>query len=135
MEMANQLASRSTWIVLLHLVVLFCHGAAHQHLGISANPWQTAFIASIIFVGPVFALILTWARRQKAGVVLLGLTMAGSLVFGLFYHFVAPGPDNACSLSNAGWGGIFRTTSVLLAVIEAAACSWCILVMRRTRGS
>jgi hypothetical protein len=120
-----------TLIVLLRLAILFAHGAAHTHLHIDTNAWQTAFIASVIFAGPILASILLWTRMQRLGLVLLGLTMAGSFVFGLYFHFIAAGPDNAAGLSNAGWGGMFRATSVLLAITEAFACFWCAWALKR----
>jgi hypothetical protein len=75
-------------------------------------------------------MILLWTRLQRVGVLLLGVAMAGALVFGLYYHFVVPGPDNALELGHSAWSTAFLASAVMLAVIEAMACSWCLLVLR-----
>ncbi len=114
-------------IVLVHMVVLFGHGAAHSHLHIEPSHWQRAFIAIVIFAVPVLAALLLWTRRQTEGVVVLGLSLAGSLVFGLYYHFVAAGIDRVFNPTHTPWRGWFRITAVLLALVEATGCAWCIL--------
>jgi hypothetical protein len=119
-----------TLIVLVHMAVVLVHGSGHTHLGIGTNLWQTVFIAIVILAGPLIAMILLWTRMQRTGVLLLGVTMAGSLVFGLYYHFIAPGADNALGVGHSAWGTAFLATSVLLAAIEAVACGWCFLVLR-----
>ncbi|MBZ5506665.1 MAG: hypothetical protein LAO78_14495 [Acidobacteriia bacterium] len=121
-------------IVLTHLAILLWHGAAHSHLAIGTNFWQTVFIALVIFAGPVLALVLFWTRLQQAGTALMGVAMAGSLVFGVVYHFIIAGPDNVNSMNSSGWGGMFRTTAVLLAVVEAFACGWSMWVLKGNAG-
>src|SRR5829696_6758690 len=56
--------------------------------------WQLAFIALVIFAAPVVAAVLLWTRYRVTGAWLLVASMAGSLVFGLLYHFLVPGSDN-----------------------------------------
>jgi hypothetical protein len=119
-----------TLIVLVHLAVVLVHGSGHTHLGIGTNLWQTVFIAIVILAAPLIAMILLWTRMQRAGVLLLAIAMAGALVFGLYYHFVAPGTDNALEVGHSAWGTVFLATSVLLAIVEAVACGWCFLVLR-----
>jgi hypothetical protein len=46
--------------------------------------------------------------------------MAGSFVFGLFYHFIAAGPDNVNFLGVHPWSSTFLWSAVFLALVEAA---------------
>jgi hypothetical protein len=126
---SNLRKGTATLLVLVHLAVLVAHGSAHSQLNISLGTWQKAFIAIIIFVVPLIAMMLLWTRVRKLGVVLLGLSLAGSLVFGAGYHFLIAGPDNAFGQYHSHWGFAFRATAILLAVIEAAGFTLCILVL------
>jgi hypothetical protein len=121
----------ATLIVLLHFLVLLGHSTAHMELHIGASTWQAAFIVLVIFVGPLLAMGLLWTRLQETGIILLGLTMAGSLVFGMVYHFFVPGTDNVLQLDHGPWEFRFRTTAISLAVIEAGAVAWCGWVLKR----
>lgn len=131
--MSARTRNTGTLIVLAHLAILLAHGSGHAHLGIGTNAWQSGFIAIVIFAGPLIAMVLLWMRLQMAGVLLLGTAMAGALVFGLYYHFVASGADNALGLRQSDWSTAFLATAVLLAVVEAVACGWCFLVLRSRR--
>jgi hypothetical protein len=42
------------------------------------------------------------------------------LLFGVFYHFIAAGPDNVASVPQHPWSYTFQLTAVLLAASEAA---------------
>jgi hypothetical protein len=110
----------------VRFAVLVVHGGAHSHLNIGVSAWQKAFIAIIIFVTPLIATMMLWTRARKLGVVLLGLSLAGSLVFGVSYHFVIAGPDNALGPYHSDWGFAFRATAALLALMETAGLAWCI---------
>jgi len=120
----------ATLIVLLHLLVLFAHGKAHSELQIGASAWQGTFIAVVIFIGPVFAMALLWTRLQRIGFVMLAVTMAGSFVFGVAYHFLVPGSDNALSRHYGHWESLFRMTATWLAVIETSAVAWCVWALQ-----
>lgn len=119
----------ATVLVLVRFAVLVVHGGAHSHLNIGVSAWQKAFIAIIIFVTPLIATMMLWTRARKLGVVLLGLSLAGSLVFGVSYHFVIAGPDNALGPYHSDWESAFRATAVLLALIEASGLAWCIWLL------
>ena len=56
---------------------------------------------------------------QRVGFGLLGLTMGGALVFGLYHHFVAAGPDHVSSQGTGQWGATFVITAWLLLLAEA----------------
>ena len=123
-----------TLIVLAHLAALVVHGSGHTHLNIKPNAWQTAFIAIVIFAGPFVGMVLLWTRLQRMALSLIATAMAGALVFGLYYHFVAPGADNALGLAPGHWSTVFLATSVLLAAIETLGCAWSLAVRRRRRA-
>jgi hypothetical protein len=86
--------------------------------------WQGIFIAVVIVIGAVLAMTLLWTRLRRIGFLLLSITMAGSLAFGVAYHFLVPGSDNALELHSGHWESLFRTTAIWLAVIEAGAITW-----------
>ena len=112
-------------LVLVRFAVLIAHGSAHSHLNIGVTAWQEAFIAIVIFMIPLVSTIMLWTRVQKIGVTLLGLSLAGSLVFGGSYHFLIAGPDNALGHYHSHWGSVFQATAGLLALIEGAGLTWC----------
>ena len=119
-------------LVLVHFAVLVVHGASHADLSIGASAWQKAFIGGVIFAAPLIATLLLWTRMRELGVVLLGLSLTGSLVFGVRYHFLIAGPDNVRGQCHSPWSLAFQATAILLATIEVAGLSWCI---RSWRGS
>jgi hypothetical protein len=119
----------ATLLVLVHFAVLVAHGSAHSHLNIGVSTWQKAFIAIVIFVVPLIATLMLWTTVRKLGVILLGLSLAGSLVFGVSYHFLIAGPDNALGPYHSDWESAFRATAVLLALIEATGLACCIWLL------
>lgn len=114
----------ATLLVTLHLLAVLGHGMAHSQLHIQPSPWQRIFIAVVIVIGPVLAMALLWTRLKRMGFALLLITMTASLLFGVAYHFVVPGSDNALDLHNGHWESVFRMTATWLAVIETGAVAW-----------
>lgn len=109
----------SILIVLLHLVITVPHGLAHGNLQIQMSTWQNVYILTVINLLPLVAAVLIW-RRKRLGFTLLIVSMIGSFLFGVFYHFIAAGPDNVASVPAHPWSHTFQLTAVLLAVSEAA---------------
>lgn len=108
--------------VVAHAAVLVAHSAAHEILGVEASPAQLAFIVAVIIVAPLAAGLLLWKRKEKAGASLLIGSMIGSLVFGVYYHFVADTTDHVSHVARMtplGWSVVFQATAFLLALIEA----------------
>jgi hypothetical protein len=124
-----------TLIVLLHLAATLVHGRAHSELGIGTSLWQSTFIALVIFAGPLIAMTLLWTRLRVTGIFLLAVTMVGSLVFGVSYHFLIPGSDNAMELGTSHWDSVFGTTATMLALIESGGFAWCVWALRSKRSS
>ncbi len=127
-----------TLLVLLHLAVNIVHGLAHEHLRIGLAPWQLLFVALVIIVGPVVAMILLWTPARRTGAWLLLLSMAGSLLFGAFFHFVAAGADNVAQLPHGLWGTQFKVSAALLAVVDVLggwAGIWALVAIERSSGN
>jgi hypothetical protein len=105
-------------VVVVHAVISLIHGAAHNKLLILMSAWQNVYILVVIFTLPLVAGVLLWRRSRKASFVLL-LSMVGSFLFGGYYHFILPGPDNVGHLMDHAWKVPFQVSAVLLAIVEA----------------
>lgn len=119
------MATRVSWvIVLLHALVSAAHGFAHHGLGISLSTFQSAYVLVVITIGPILAAALLSAKRPQAGFLSLVFSMAGSLVFGLYWHYVAMSPDNVFHLPEGNLQTLFRSTAALLMVTEASGVAF-----------
>lgn len=116
----------ATLLVVLHFLVVMGHGQAHLQLQIQSSIWQSIFITLVIVIGPLLAALLLWTRLARMGTIALLATMVGSLLFGVAYHFLVPGTDNAMGLHNGHWESVFRMTATWLALIETCAVAWCV---------
>src|SRR5215813_8348791 len=117
MEPIKRIAQHGTMIVLAHLIALLGHAVAHWRLHVVTNWWQSLYTAVVIFGLPLLAMLLLWTRAQRAGLVLLGLTLAAAMIFGVCYHFVLSSEESIFLHRNA-WGTLFTTTAALLAIVE-----------------
>jgi hypothetical protein len=117
--MVSRTRSYGTAIVAVNLVVNLVHGAAHRELQIGLSAAEALFVAAVIIAGPLLAMALLWTAWQRLGLWPLALTMAGSLVFGLYHHFMAMGPDHVASQTGGFWGTTFVVTACLLFLAEA----------------
>lgn len=108
--------------VLLHAVIVIPHSIAHSLLHIQMVAWQRIFILVVIVIAPIVSAVLLW-RESKSGFILLAFSMGGAFLFGLYYHFMAAGPDNVASLNahSVMLSLTFQLSAVLLALIELAA--------------
>jgi hypothetical protein len=121
--MVSRLVSRSALAaVLAHTVVSAVHGQAHRQLGVGLSVWQTWYVGVVIGAAPLVAAILLLWKRLRAGGALLAVSMAGSLVFGVYYHFIFSSPDHVSHQPVASWGLVFMATSLLLVLIEIWGC-------------
>ena len=112
----------SLTVVALHLVVVVLHSIAHETLPVKATPAQLAFIIPVIVVAPMVAALML-VKFEKAGMVLLTVSMLGSLLFGVYYHFVADTIDHVAHVAHREplfWSQMFQITAYLLAISEAA---------------
>ena len=108
----------STVSVLAHLVVSIIHGRAHEGLGVGLSSWQNMYVLIVIVIAPPIAMLLIWTRLARPGLVLLVISMAGSLIFGVVYHYIVISPDHVSHLPPGDAQGLFRMTALLLVVTE-----------------
>ena len=80
--------------VIIHLVGNLWHGDAHTTLGITLPAVKTAFVIVVILVGPILGAVLTWSRFAILGSWIVGVSMVGSVVFGVYHHYVLISNDN-----------------------------------------
>ncbi len=107
----------STLAVLAHLVVSIVHGQAHDRLAVGLSNWQNLYVLIVVVIAPLIAMVLIWTRLAHIGLLLLVISMAGSLIFGVAYHYVVISPDHVSHLP-PGEHGLFRTTALLLVLTE-----------------
>jgi hypothetical protein len=117
--------------VLLHLVVVLVHGAAHADAHVPLSRLGNLFVVLVIVAGPLVGLAMTWPA-ERFGLWIIAVTMMGSLVFGAVNHFIAAGPDHVASV-DPSWQPLFATTAVLLSVTEALGAGLAIRALREER--
>lgn len=111
-----------TIVVVFHAVVVTLHGLAHEKIPVPLSLFQSLFVSSMIVLAPIVAIILLWTPLQKAGGWLLLGSMTGSLLFGVYYHFIAISPDRISQIPLTGWGILFLITAILLVLVEGLGC-------------
>ena len=112
-------AKYSTAIVVAHLLVNIVHGQAHRELHVGLATLASIFVIVVVLISPLIAMALIWTAAKRPGFILLSLSMFGSLLFGLYYHFLAVSPDHIHSQPSGGWGPTFVLTAYLLLITEA----------------
>ncbi len=116
------LQSIALWLVGVHFLTVVLHSVAHEVLKVKATPAQLAFIVPVIVVAPVAAGLML-PKYVRGGAALLLASLAGSFVFGLYYHFVADTIDHVAHVAQMRpefWSRAFRATAYALLVTEAA---------------
>jgi hypothetical protein len=108
----------AAFIVLVHTVVMPVHGAAHMRLNVALSAWANVYVLCVVGAGPITGFYLLRSRRQLTGATVLLATMVGALLFGLWNHFIAPGPDHVMHLQAGRWRLPFQATALLLAASE-----------------
>ena len=104
-------------VVILHALVTAPHSIAHTNLRIAIDTWQNIYIFVVILIAPIVAAVFIWIRR-RSGFALLTISMIGSFAFGVYYHFLATGSDNAFTLPASSWTLTFQLSAWLLAITE-----------------
>ena len=112
-------AKYATAIVAAHVLVNIAHGLAHRELQVGLDPRAAIFVIVVVLVCPLLAMALVWTAEKRLGLILLSLSMVGSLLFGLYYHFLATSPDHVHSQPPSPWGIAFVVTAYLLLTTEA----------------
>lgn len=117
----NALVILAIGIVLIHLALNIAHGLAHARLAIGLDSFQNIFVVVVIIVAPLVAAAMIWRGRLRPGGALLAISMAGALIFGVYFHFILPGPDHVTHINlpvSFEMRDIFDFTAVLLALFE-----------------
>jgi hypothetical protein len=104
-------------VVILHAIVTIPHSIAHTNLHIAMDTWQSIYIFVVILIAPIVAAVFIWIR-PRSGFALLTISMIGSFAFGVYYHFLATGSDNAFTLPARSWTLTFQLSAWLLAITE-----------------
>lgn len=115
----NRSAKYATAIVVAHLLVNIVHGLAHRELRVGLAPPASIFVIVVVLIFPLIAAGLVWTAEKRLGLILLSLSMFGSLLFGLYHHFLAVSPDHVHSQPASAWGTTFVLTAHLLLITEA----------------
>ena len=124
-------------VVAIHFVVVVLHSMAHNVLPVKATPAQLAFILPVIIVAPLVAGVIL-IKFEKAGMILLAATMLGSLIFGIYYHFIADTIDHVAHVAHREplfWSQMFVVTSYVLAITEAAGAAVGLISLLRQKQS
>jgi hypothetical protein len=80
------------------------------------------FVGIAIFLTPIVAAALLWTQFYRIGSWLLLGSIAGSLLFGLYNHFIVISPDHVSQVSFEGWGMVFRVTAILILIVDGFGC-------------
>ena len=123
-----------TAVVAVSAALNVAHTASHagQHV-LFLPAWQLTYVAVVVYAAPVVAAVLLWTHFRRSGAWLLAVSMAGSFVFGLLYHFLVPGPDNVFAQPPGPWRDAFVVTAVLLSLLQAAGVLIGLWAARRAR--
>lgn len=124
----------ATIVVVIHAIVVALHGLAHEKIPVSLSLLQSLFVGSIIVIAPLSAMILLWTPFQQVGSWLLLSSMAGANLFGVYYHFIVISPDHISQVPFAGFGILFRITTILLFLTEGLGCgvgAWALITLQR----
>jgi hypothetical protein len=115
----NRSAMYATAIVVAHLLVNIVHGLAHSELHVGLAPLASIFVVVVVLIFPLIAMGLSWTAAKRIGLILLSLSMFGSLLFGLYHHLLVVSPDHVRSQPASAWGTTFVVTACLLLIAEA----------------
>src|SRR5262245_50584939 len=120
-------------VVLAHLLTSIVHGAAHNGAAIPLSLVATLFVFIVILAGPVAGLALSW-RAERLGSLIIAVTLAGSLVFGVANHFVLDSPDHITHVA-APWSRLFTATAVLLTITEMLGLALAVRLVVQARSA
>jgi hypothetical protein len=118
--------------VLVHLLVSMIHGAAHAGASVPMSQAANLFVFVVILAGPLIGLGISFRTKLYGGVV-VALTMAAALVFGVVNHFLIDSPDHISHIATQ-WSRLFVTTAVLLAITELLGLAFALRLVRTVRA-
>jgi len=92
------------------------------------------YVLVVITIAPLVAGVLLLTRWARQGALLLALSMLGSFVFGVWYHFLSATSDNVMEV-HGPWRSSFLWTAIALAIIEFAGMLMGIVAAKSFRES
>ncbi len=113
-----KIAQYGTTIAVIHAIANGLHGLAHLEIPVPLSLLQSLFVGIVIFLIPIIAAVLLWTQFYRIGSWLLLSSMAGSILFGLYNHFIAIGPDHVSQVVFEGWGLLFQVTAILILIVD-----------------
>ncbi len=133
-----KVAQYGTTIVVIHAIANGLHGLAHVEIPVSLSLVQSLFVGTVIFPTPIIAAVLLWTQFYRIGSWLLLCSIAGSLLFGLYNHFIVMSPDHVSQVSFAGWGLLFQITAYLVLIVDGLGCwigIWALKTIQQPRST
>lgn len=123
-------------VIVTHLAVATLHGVAHAVLAVPAGGLAGLLVVvAAVYVGPLVALAGLLGGRRAAGALVLSVSMAAALVYGLAFHYLLRTPDHVAHAPRGPWGDLFRSSAAAIAVLEACGLSAGVLLLPfRERG-
>ena len=96
-----------------------CPRPPHRELHIGLSPPASIFVIAVVLFLPLVAMGLLWTTAKRLGLILLSISMFGSLLFGMYHHFLAMSSDDVHSQPPNALGLTFVLTAYGLSVTEA----------------
>ena len=121
----------ATLVVLAHAAVVFWHLELLARLNAALRVDQVPLLAGLANMIPLVALISLWAQFPRLGGWLL-LFLVVPLAIGGYSHFLSAGSDNVFRMAAGGLTVGFRTSAVLLWVLEFSGCWLGVEILRRS---
>jgi hypothetical protein len=117
-----KIAQYGTTIAIVHAIANGLHGLSHVKIPVPLSLIQSLFVSIVIFLIPIVATILLWTQFDRIGSWLLLSSIAGSLLFGIYNHFIVISPDHVSQVTFAGWGLFFQITAILILIVDGLGC-------------
>jgi hypothetical protein len=130
-----KIAQYGTAIVTIHAIANGLHGLAHVETPVALSLLQSLFVGIVIFSIPIIAAVLLWTPFYRIGSWLLLGAIAGSLLFGIYNHFIVMSPDHVSQVSFEGWGLLFQVTAFLILIVDGLGCgvgAWALRNLQQT---
>jgi hypothetical protein len=117
-----KIAQYGTTIAIVHAIANGLHGLSHVKIPVPLSLIQSLFVSIVIFLIPIVATILLWTQFDRIGSWLLLSSIAGSLLFGIYNHFIVISPDHVSQVTFAGWSLFFQITAILILIVDGLGC-------------
>lgn len=117
--MNNNLSTMAIVVVLVHLVVSGIHGLVHLVIPVPVSLLQAVYIGGVITLMPLLAVRELTQNHFSRGFWLLFGSMLGSLLFGVYNHFIAISPDHVAHVPDHSTVPVFQATALTIMLLEA----------------